>query len=56
MQVNIGTEGCKSHGVIRGVCSVPSSLGGLKAGEAFTDVSMVTNEAKKVEYGTTTPG
>jgi hypothetical protein len=26
---------------------VPSSLGGLKAGEAFTDVSMVAREAKK---------
>jgi hypothetical protein len=30
-------------------------LGGLKAGEAFNDVSMVTMEARKVEYGTTTP-
>jgi hypothetical protein len=50
MQVNIGTRG---RSVIRGVlCSVPSSLGGLKAGEAFNDVSMVTMEARKVEYGT----
>jgi hypothetical protein len=34
---------------------VPSRLGGLKAGEAFNDVSIVTKEARKVEYGTDRP-
>lgn len=54
MQVNIGTRG---RSVIRGVlCSVPSSLGGLKAGEAFNDVQHGYNGSEeKVEYGTTTP-
>jgi hypothetical protein len=37
------------------VCLRVSVLGGLNAGEAFTDVSMVTKEARKVEYGTATP-
>ncbi len=47
MWVNIGTIiGTKKQevGEIRGVCSVPSSLGGPKAGEAFIDVTVAGME------------